>query len=88
MSETKEVLKLAQERGLLAAADVEAEGLPRRYLPRLEKRGDLERVARGIYALPGREITEHHDLAVAAKRVGKGGVVCLLSALRFHELTT
>jgi predicted transcriptional regulator of viral defense system len=57
MSETKEILKLAQERGLLAAADVEAEGLPR-----LEKRGDLERVARGIYALPGREITEHHDL--------------------------
>jgi predicted transcriptional regulator of viral defense system len=88
MDGTEKVLKLARECGLLAAADLEAEGLPRRYLPRLEKRGRLERVARGIYALPNREITEHHDLAVAAKRVGKGAVVCLLSALRFHELTT
>ena len=87
-SKTDRVLQLAGERGFLSAADLEAEGLPRRYLPRLEKRGSLERVARGIYARPDREITGHHDLALAAKRAGEGGVICLLSALRFHELTT
>src|SRR5207249_1522199 len=32
-------------------------------------------------------ITEHHDLAEVAKRVPRG-VVCLLSALHFHQLTT
>jgi len=86
-SKTNRVLQLARERGFLRAEDLEVENLPRRYLPRLEKRGELERVARGVYALPDREVTEHHDLAVAAKRVPEG-VICLLSALRFHDLTT
>ena len=47
----------------------------------------LERVGRGLYSLPEADITEHHGLVEAAKRVPKG-VVCLLSALRLHELTT
>lgn len=84
---TQRVLQLARDKGILRASDLEAEGLPRRYLPRLEQRGQLERVARGLYALPDREITEHHDLAIAAKAV-PSGVICLLSALRFHQLTT
>ena len=87
VNKTEQVLGLARERGLLSAEDLEAENVPRRYLPRLKRRGELERVARGLYALPDREITEHHDLAIAAKRVPEG-VICLLSALRFHELTT
>ena len=66
------VLQLVRKRGLLQASDLEAKGLPRRYLPRLEQRGELERVARGLYALPDRGITEHHDLAVAAKAVPEG----------------
>ncbi len=84
------VLHLARRRGILRAGDLEEEGLPRAAspsLPRPAEPGKLERLARGLYALPGREITEHHDLAVAAKRV-PGGVICLLSALRFHDLTT
>lgn len=40
-----------------------------------------------MYYLPDAELTEHRSLAEAAKRVPKG-VICLLSALRFHELTT
>jgi len=86
-SKTDRVLALARKRGFLRAEDLQVEDLPRRYLPRLEKRRELERVARGVYALPDRETTEHNDLAVAAKRVPEG-VICLLSALRFHDLTT
>jgi len=37
--------------------------------------------------LPDTEIDEHHSLAEIAKRVPHG-VICLLSALRFHEMTT
>ena len=33
------------------------------------------------------ELTENHSVAAACKRVPRG-VVCLLSALRFHDLTT
>src|SRR5690606_13127633 len=87
MDQTTAVLNLAEERGIITAHDLQEHGLPRRYLSRLAERGELQRVARGLYALPDREVSEHHDLAVVAKRVPQG-VVCLLSALRFHDLTT
>jgi predicted transcriptional regulator of viral defense system len=44
-------------------------------------------VGRGLYVLPDADVSEHHSLAEASKRVPHG-VVCLLSALRFHNLTT
>jgi len=37
--------------------------------------------------LPGTNVSEHRSLAEACKRI-PNGVICLLSALRFHELTT
>ena len=45
------------------------------------------KVGRGLYVARGAKPTEHHSLAQASKRMPKG-VVCLLSALRFHDLTT
>jgi predicted transcriptional regulator of viral defense system len=53
----------------------------------MNARGSIERVARGVYGLPGVVLSEHHSLAEASRLV-PGGVVCLLSALRFHGLTT
>ncbi len=44
-------------------------------------------MGRGLYILPESDTTEHHSLAEVCKRVPKG-VVCLLSALRFHDITT
>ncbi len=61
--------------------------MTRTELRRLAARGVVERVARGLYALPGTVRSESQDLAEATRRVPKG-VVCLLSALRFHGLTT
>jgi nucleotidyltransferase AbiEii toxin of type IV toxin-antitoxin system len=49
--------------------------------------GSIMQVGRGLYVARGTRPTEHHSLAHASKRVPKG-VVCLLSALRFHNLTT
>ena len=51
------------------------------------RRGQLERVGRGLYGLMSRPVSAHGTLAEVARRVPKG-VVCLLSALRFHDLTT
>jgi len=47
----------------------------------------VERVGRGLYRLARAETSEHITLAEAAKLV-PNGVVCLLSALSFHGLTT
>ena len=56
-------------------------------LSRLVAVGKLERVARGVYSLPGRTLSEHRSLAESALRV-PNGVVCLLSALRVHKIGT
>ena len=47
----------------------------------------MERQDRGIYVSDQHPVTAEHTLALVAKRV-PGGVFCLLTALRFHELTT
>jgi predicted transcriptional regulator of viral defense system len=78
---------LLERMGIARSRDLERAGVTRTQLRRLRERGLLERVGRGLYALPGAVRTERHDLAEAARRV-PGGVVCLLSALRFHGLTT
>lgn len=86
-SKPEHVLALARAAGILRSRDLAAHGIAREHLRRLHQRGRLERVARGLYALPGSQATQHRSLAEAAKRVPQG-VVCLLSALRFHGLTT
>lgn len=62
-------------------------GMSRTKLSRLVQKGELERVARGLYASPESELTEHHSLVEATCLVPRG-IVCLLSALSFHNLTT
>jgi predicted transcriptional regulator of viral defense system len=84
---TTRIIELARDAGILRPRDLDAEGIPRVYLQRLRERGLLERTGRGLYVLPDAPFTENRGLAEAAKRI-PGGVVCLLSALRFHELTT
>jgi predicted transcriptional regulator of viral defense system len=82
---TDRVAELARHAGVLRPRDLG--GIPRQYLRLAEKQGKVTRVARGLYVATDADVTEHHDLALAAKRVPHG-LVCLLSALRFHELTT
>ena len=81
------VLDLVGQAGVLRPRDLDAHDIPRIYLSRLVAAGKLRRIGRGLYVLPDSSISEHHSLAEVCKRVPKG-VVCLLSALRFHELTT
>ena len=73
--------------GALRPRDVVAGGVSRTALGRLVERGQLKRVGRGLYVPAKVKATEHHTLVEAAARVPHG-VVCLLSALRFHGLTT
>lgn len=81
------VLELAKAKSLLRARDLAQHALPTIALSRLVAAGKLDRVARGVYGLPGRAISEHRSLAEVALRVPQA-VVCLLSALRVHGIGT
>lgn len=80
-------LLLAQQRGVLRARDIGAHGIARSALQSLHKRGLLVNVGRGLYLPLDAPSTEHQTLVEIARRVPHG-VVCLLSALRFHEIGT
>ena len=84
---TRHLLDLARKVGVLHARDLKPLGIHREFLGRLCARGLLEKISRGLYRLPDAEVTAHHALAEAAKVVPKG-MVCLLSALNFHEIGT
>ena len=87
MTQETQVLQLTRRQGILRAANAREHGISGVVLSRLVEKGELVRLSRGLYMLPDAELTEHHTLAEVACRV-PSGVVCLLSALRFHELTT
>lgn len=61
-------------------------GITAATISRMKERGLVLRLGRGLYQLPDASFDTHHALAEAAKLVPKG-VVCLISALAFHELT-
>ncbi len=81
------LVELVRRAGILRPRDLHAHSIPRLYLRMAVDQGAIVRVGRGLYVPRGAKPTEHHSLAQASKRV-PNGVVCLLSALRFHDLTT
>lgn len=78
---------LLRGRGTARSRELVASGVPRMHLSRMVAAGKLQRVARGLYALPTYEGGEHSELVAVAKRA-PAAVFCLLTALRLHGLTT
>ena len=62
-------------------------GLNRTVLYELVRRGDLNRLSRGLYRLADALTMEDPDVVSIARRI-PDGVICLISALAFHGLTT
>ncbi|GAM10346.1 hypothetical protein OR1_02635 [Geobacter sp. OR-1] len=81
------LLDLFDKQIVIRSRDLDQYKISRIEVSRLCKRGVIQRVGRGIYRLVNAEITEHQTLAEVGKAI-PNGVVCLLSALRFHDLTT
>lgn len=79
--------KLLRRQGIARSGELERVGLSRVQVRRLVSSGELERLGHGLYTLPDAERSEHQALAEATLRV-PSGIICLLSALRFHGLTT
>lgn len=73
--------------GILRMAEALRAGIHRRTLYQLRDRGVLEQLSRGVYRLADSRPLGNPDLVAVSRRVPRG-VVCLLSALAYHELTT
>jgi predicted transcriptional regulator of viral defense system len=77
---------LLEERGMARLSEFLKEEITAATISRMEQKGLLNQLGRGLYQLPDAPLDANHSLAVAAKLV-PNGVVCHDSALAFHELT-
>jgi predicted transcriptional regulator of viral defense system len=83
----KQILSLIKKLGVVRPMDLQDRGYPRGTLYGLLQKGLVKRQARSLYVAIDHAFTAEHTLAQAAKRI-PNGVICLLTALRFHGLTT
>jgi len=83
----REVELFREHGGGLRMAEALRLGISRKALYAMRDAGVIEAVSRGLYRLASLEPLAHPDLVILAQRVPHG-VLCLISALSFHELTT
>lgn len=81
------ILELARALHVLRADDVRRQGWSPQLLIRLHEDGKLQRISRGLYGLPDAQLSERQSLIEVCRRVPKA-VMCLVSALNFHEIGT
>lgn len=86
-TQREKILDMARDGGTVRAEEVRGAGLHTQALTRLVRDGILERMGPGLYRLADAPRTRHHNLAVVSG-LAPGTVVCLLSALAFHDLGT
>lgn len=75
------------QKKLLRVSDLEAQGYTRFQIPALLRRGELSRMARGLYYWTNAPLSAQSTIAAVGKLV-PNGIICLLTALRFHEIGT
>jgi predicted transcriptional regulator of viral defense system len=84
---TKAVAIFRRNGGVLRTKDAIRQGVHPRTLYAMRDAGVLERLGRGVYRLADLPPLGNPDLVTVALRVPEG-VICLVSALAFHEITT
>src|SRR5262249_43029811 len=84
---TDKLLRLIRQKGVLRVRDLAAHGIHPELLRRLCAAGVLQRSGRGLYLLTEGDYSANVTLVEVAHRIPHG-VICLLSALRFHEIGT
>lgn len=86
LAQRSKAVAVLKERGLLRLRDAQKLGIAPETMARLVRDGTAVRPARGLYQLTDASPNTHHTLAEAAALVPKG-VICLTTALQFHELS-
>lgn len=85
-TQRERAIDILKDRGMARLSELLAGGVTAACVSRLEREGVVVRLSRGLYQLADAPLSAEHDLAEAAKLVPRG-VVCLVSALAFHDLT-
>ena len=81
-----QALALLKRRGMTRFAEFSEAGITATTVGRMERAGEVVRLARGLYQLPDAALDAQQSLAEVARLVPRG-VICLASALAFHGLT-
>jgi predicted transcriptional regulator of viral defense system len=85
-TQQNQALAVLKQRGMARLSELTKAGITATTVSRMKEKGLVLQLSRGLYQLPDASPDVNHALAEAAKRVPRG-VVCLVSALAFHELT-
>ena len=79
---------LIRRKGAVRSRELVEAGIARSQLSRLVAAGDLVRLSRGIYTVPGTGKQDADEGALIVAQRIPGARICLLTALRLHGLTT
>ena len=83
----KQAEQVFRQHGILKTSEALEAGIHPRTLYELRDHGVITALSRGIYCLSGRDDVSQPDIVSIALRVPRG-VVCLISALSYHNITT
>jgi predicted transcriptional regulator of viral defense system len=87
MTKTQELLLFIKKAKICRSRDAVKKGFKRRELAALLTAGKIERLSRGLYRIAGAPVLSNQSFAEFAARC-PNAVVCLISALQFHDITT
>jgi len=73
--------------GYIRTKDISSKGINRKYLRDLINEDTIERIKRGLYRWKDAKFDVEEELINVSKIV-QHGIICLVSALAYHELTT
>lgn len=85
-SQQDQVVSLLRRQGMARLSEFTRAGITASTVSRMKERGLVLQLSRGLYQLPDAPLEAQHSLAEASKLVPRG-IVCLVSALAFHNLT-
>jgi predicted transcriptional regulator of viral defense system len=85
-SQQDRAISLLSQRGMARLSELIAAGVTATTVSRMAQKGLVVQLSRGLYQLPDAPLDSNHSLAEAAKLI-PNGVICLSSALAFHDLT-
>jgi predicted transcriptional regulator of viral defense system len=86
-TQKEKLLKLIQNSQILRARDILSNGIHQQTLYRAYRKGLIARAGRGLYTVSTYVPGTYHGLIQVAK-IAPDAVVCLTSALSFHEIGT
>jgi len=86
-TQEEQVLDLINKKRIIRSQDLEKKRIPRTVLQRLLQKEKIIQLSRGLYAKPDTAFNENIDLMEVSKKIPRG-VICLLSALRYHNIGT